>query len=858
MPEYVTPLMLQFAEIKSQYPDCIILFRLGDFYELFAEDAVLGADLLGITLTRKAQSKGGDVPMAGVPYHALDAYLPKLVAAGHKVAIAEQLVPADGRTLVAREVVRIVTPGTFVPTASGDTKTASDARTCAVWVHTPEKSALAFADLATGNIVFTVAPNGADALPWLKRELERFLPAEVVVDRTWADNPTLQEFARDLTFVLTTFAGWPEWSLTAPEKLLTHLHVHTLESFELTDSQAQQAVAIAIGYATYTQCQSVPHLRQIRPYDANSGLELDVATQRNLELFRSLRHQDQRGTLWNFLDQTSTALGSRTLRSWMQHPSNSAQDLSSRLNAVEELTTQLAHLTALTTHLKAIGDVERLIGRVTLRLATPRDILRLGKSLESALSLQETLSVSQSSQLQPLESTVLKPVTQLCTTILSTIDPQAPNDPTHGGVVLPKVDPDLDIWREQLATQQEWMVQYEQSLRQETKISTLRVRNNKVFGFYIEVSRGAVDKVPATFERKQTLVNGERYSTPELKVQEETLMLAAGKIQKRELEILETVVEKIKKATEPLQTLAKHLGTIDVLCCFATLARQHNFTRPRIHSGTALNIQGGRHPVVEALRPAGTFIPNDTVLDPAVQAITILTGPNMGGKSVYLRQTAIITFLAHIGSFIPATTAEIPLTDRIFVRSGAADNIADGLSTFLVEMVETASILRHSTARSLVLLDEVGRGTSTYDGLSLAWAIVEFLANRPGGAPKTLFATHYHELQQLADTLPSIGNAQVAVHQEGKEVVFLHQVTSGGAAHSFGIQVAAMAGVPESVQDRARELLRQFEANDAASHLTRQEQAILQELKSLKLNDTTPAAVLSTVEDWQEQLEARS
>lgn len=854
MAEYVTPLMLQFAEIKSQYPDCVVLFRLGDFYELFAEDAVLGAELLDITLTRKAQSKGGDVPMAGVPYHALDAYLPKLVAAGHKVAIVEQLVPVDGKTLVERKVIRIVTPGTFLPTSNSESKTTGESRSCAVWLQQGDRHGLAFADLGTGDITFTLSPPGADAATWIRRELERFLPDELILQRGKEADLELPTLARDLGFLITTFAGWDEWIQTAQIKLLEHLKVQTLESFGLENELAQQTVALILGYATYTQRQSVPHLRQIHPYDAAAGLELDIATQRNLELFRSLRHQDQRGTVWQFLDKTTTMLGSRTLRNWMRHPSNSLEVILTRLNSVEELTRHPAHLQTITTHLKKIGDIERLTSRVTLRLATPRDLLRLGSSLEAALILQHSLAMSHSELLQPIPTSVLQPLHHLAQTLLTTLDPETPNDPTQGGVVLAGVNTELDTWRRQLATQQQWMLNYEHQLRQETKISTLRVRSNKVFGFYIEVSRGAVDKVPQTFERKQTLVNGERYSTPELKAQEVTLMTAAEKVQNREQEIFESLLETVKIQTTPLQTLSKHLGQIDVLACFATLAREHRFVRPEVHTGTTLAIVAGRHPVVEAVLPAGSFIPNDTILDPTNQPIKVLTGPNMGGKSVYLRQTAVITFLAHLGSFVPAQSAKIPTTDRIFVRSGAADNIADGLSTFLVEMIETASILRHSTARSLVLLDEVGRGTSTYDGLSLAWAIVEFLARHPKGTPKTIFATHYHELQQLAQIFPIIGNAQVAVHQNGDSVVFLHQVKEGGAAHSFGIQVAAMAGVPEPVQQRARELLAQFEANHLETNRSRLQSSVLQELENLDLSHLTPTQAILQIETWQEKI----
>lgn len=847
--------MQQFAAIKKDYPDCLILFRLGDFYELFAEDAKVGAELLDITLTRKAQSKGGDVPMAGVPFHALDAYLPKLIEAGYKVAIVEQVVPADGRTLVEREVVRVVTPGTFVSRSMGDTKHLNEIRSCAVIVQDGTQQAIAFADLSTGDIMFSVCDSTDQN--WIKQELERFLPNEVLIDRSSSLHPSLETLARDLQFLITTFAGWSEWQQTATQKIQDHLGIKTLEAFGLhTQPLAQQAVAILLGYASYTQKQAVPHLRQIRGYQAEAGLQLDPATQRNLELFVSLRHHDKRGTLLNWLDQTTTALGSRTLLRWVQQPSGDETTIHSRLEAVQELLQHSHVLSVLKTHLKSVGDIERLVARISLRLGTPRDLLRLGESLLAATQMQSSLEVTNSIALRPLEKSHRVRLEKLAQYIQTTLDTMAPNDVARGQVIQAGVDKDLDTWRTQLNTQQDWMVQYEQTLRQETGISTLRVRNNKVFGYYIEVSRGAASKVPENFERKQTLVTGERYSTPQLKEQEALLFTAAEKILQREEEIFSEVVNTVQTHTEDLQKLAKHLGQVDVLCCFAALAHNQRLVKPVIHAGNELEVVNGRHPVVESLLPVSDFIANDTVIDPHKKGIFILTGPNMGGKSVFLRQTALIVLLAHIGSFVPADSARIPLTDRVFVRSGAADNIADGQSTFLVEMVETASILRQATARSLVLLDEVGRGTSTYDGLSLAWAIVEFFATKKDGVPKTIFATHYLELQQLAELFPQVGNLQVSVHQEGQSVVFMHQILPGGAAHSFGIHVAGMAGMPESVQQRARELLTQFEAQDQVDQQSRREQKVLTDLKQVALDKLSPAQVMMLVESWQEKLNA--
>lgn len=856
MAEYVTPLMLQFAAIKAEYPDCLILFRLGDFYELFAEDAQIGAALLGVTLTRKAQSKGGDVPMAGVPYHALESYLPKLVAAGHKVALVEQLEPADGKTLVAREVVRIITPGTAL---SESVLTAHDNRYFATLAQQDDHVALAFADLSTGDILFHSYQGGAaEQIIWIRRELERFLPAELILSPEESNNQELKSLAAHLGILLTSFGAWEEWTRTATQKLLTHLNVATLEPFGLhQDLTAQAATAALIGYATYTQRQSVPHLRQVKAYTPESGLQIDSATQRNLELFTSLRHQDRRGTLLKHLDHTTTALGSRTLQLWLRNPNADLATINSRQASVAELIAHPSQLTTIQEHLKHIGDLERLTSRVTLRLGTPRDVLRLGTSLQAAEKLARSLETTNSTLLATLTPASLKPLKQMAEAIVQTLDPDTPNDPAHGGVVLAGVDSDLDTWRNQLATQHQWMMEYEQQLRQETGISTLKVRSNKVFGFYIEVSRGAAAKAPASFERKQTLVNGERYSTTELKIQEQTLFEAQAKILEKELAIFGKLLELVSQHVPELQSLAKQLGTIDTLTALASVAKQFNYTKPEMHTGSELEITAGRHPVVEALLEAGDFVPNDTKLDSHQQAVVLLTGPNMGGKSVYLRQTALITLLAHIGSFVPATKAKIPLTDRIFVRSGAADNIADGLSTFMVEMVETASILRHGTARSLVLLDEVGRGTSTYDGLSLAWAIVEHLATRPEGSPKTIFATHYLELQQLTEHFSNVSNAQVAVHQEAGQVVFLHQVLPGGAAHSFGVSVAAMAGIPESVTTRAKELLTEFETKQTMLTLTRAQQYIMEELSKISVENLTPTQALAQLEKWQTALRER-
>ncbi len=858
MATYETPLMQQFAAIKAEYSDCLILFRLGDFYELFAEDAQVGTDVLGLTLTRKAQSKGGDVPMSGIPYHSLDTHLPKLISAGYKVALVEQMEPADGKTLVKRDVVRIITPGTVL---AESVLSNQSQRYCAAFIRTETACAFAFSDLSTGDIHFSEHTGEEDSQKlWFEQEVQRFLPVEILLSSPKVLPDSWQKILKETNSILTTFGAWEEWERTAETKLLEHLSVATLEPFQLQQRPlAQSVVSQLIGYAQYTQRQNVPHLRQIKEYLPESGLLLDPATQRNLELFTSLRHGDKRGTLIQHLDTTATALGSRTVQLWLQQPSTDLSLLQERHAAVAELFGKPSLLTTLRQKLKQIGDIERLLSRITLGLGTPKDVYRLGVSLESTQNLAASIQDCHSpvfAQLKP----ALEKTRSIERTILSTIDPETPNDPAQGGVIRLGVNPELDSWRKKLTTQHDWMTQYEQQLRQDTGISTLKVRNNKVFGFYIEVSRGASHKVPSTFERKQTLVNGERYSTSELKQQEVMLLEAKEKIFATEIEMLAALIEKIRQNIPYLQTVAKLIGTIDVLSTFAQTARDRNYVQPTLHTGTALEIEQGRHPVVESLLTSGDFIPNDTELDTFGQhpAIFLLTGPNMGGKSVYLRQTALITLLAHIGSFVPATSARIPLTDRIFVRSGAADNIADGLSTFMVEMVETATILRHATAKSLILLDEVGRGTSTYDGLSLAWAILEFLAEKKQGVPKTIFATHYLELQALSQTYSCIENRQVGVHQEADTVAFLHQILPGGAAHSFGVNVAKMAGVPQTVTKRAQELLASFEAEQKSQVLTQKKQTVLDEIQHMQIESVTPTQALMLIETWKNTLQEES
>ncbi|MCD8484292.1 DNA mismatch repair protein MutS [Candidatus Woesebacteria bacterium] len=868
MPEYVTPLMQQFADLKEKYTDCLVLFRLGDFYELFDEDAKIGAAILDITLTRKSQSKGGDIPMAGVPYHALDSYLYKLVSAGHKVAIAEQVGEVTkGPGLVERKVVRIVTPGTLLEEGSLETKQNSYVMTLTQRQvsETETQIAFALADITTGQLI-TAQEKCQTPETYLSDIFTMYQPKECVLPDELYNNPkfleTLQRIAPDLN--VSPYSAWKQYADTAAKHIRQHFSVKSLKGFDLENKPlAQEVVATLLGYLEYTQQDPVKHIRGIVLHQPQNWVSLDRATITNLELLTTLRDNQKRGSLLHHLDHTQTSMGGRLLRQWLIHPLRRKTDIETRQNVVTFFAEHPKHLTKLQSVLSEVGDIERLLSRLSVGIGNARDMGRLQQSLAQSLEVKkvlDTLSSYDWSRFLPAFTTDLQ---TLNNTIANTLLDEPGFDPRQGGIIRAGVSAELDELRAQVEHSQDWMLALEKTEREQTGITNLKIRSNKVFGFYIEVSKSHLTKIPEHYERKQTLVNSERFFTAELKEKEVALFAAEEKSKLIEHEIYLGLVTQVLEHTDALQTLSQVIAELDCLAALAEVALQHRYVAPTLtecRESDAISISAGRHPVVETLLNDTPFVPNDTQLDPDHQ-LHILTGPNMAGKSVYIRQVALITLLAHIGSHVPAEQASISLVDKIFVRSGASDIITAGLSTFMVEMVETAYILRNATPHSLIIMDEIGRGTSTYDGISIAQSVAEYIATQPDFQAKTLFATHYHELQELAKQHANIHNFQVAVDEHEDEPVFLHRVLPGGADHSFGVAVAKLAGLPEEVTQKAEKRLQELESDrSGAEHAGSSSENALQsdtltaKLSRLNIGQLTPLEALNILAEWQKDL----
>ncbi len=803
-----TPLMRQYYKIKSRYPNAILLFRMGDFYETFDEDAHIVSRVLGITLTKRANGQAADVPLAGFPHHALDNYLPKLVRAGYRVAICEQLEdPKFARKVVKRDVVEVVTPGVSFHEYLLDPKRANYLAAVVWGTERGERDRIGFAflDASTGEFSVTEAPAHR-----LEDLLQTIQPAEVLVDKRQRDR--LQRI-QGLSFVVTPQEDWVFSFDYAYEVLLRHFKTHSLKGFGVDDLRlGLRAAGAALHYLGETQKGRLPHVRRLTRYVTDEYMVLDPQTKRNLELVASLQDGTQEGSLVQILDETLTPMGGRLLRRWLLRPLKNVRQIEKRLEAVEALVRDRRLRERLREELRQVGDLERLAARVCTGRATPRDLMHLRLTLEQIPPIKQALADVSSDTLHRLAEQLT-----LCTQVVERIRQALVDDPpaslSDGGVIRDGFNPELDELREIARSGKDFIARLQQKEIERTGIPSLKVGFNKVFGYYIEVTNAHRNKIPPHYIRKQTLVNAERYITPELKEYEEKILSAEEKIASLEAELFNRLRLEVAEATAELQLNASLLAMLDVFCSLAEVADRYGYTRPELHEGTELLIEEGRHPVVERTLPPGEpFIPNDIYLDTHSQQILIITGPNMAGKSVVLRQTGLIVLLAQIGSFVPARRARIGIVDRIFTRVGASDNLAAGESTFLVEMNETANILNNATPRSLILLDEVGRGTSTFDGLSIAWALVEYLHETPSVAARTLFATHYHELNELAERFPRVRNYRVQVEEHDGKVIFLHKLVPGGADHSYGIEVARMAGLPEPVIVRAREILRHLEA----------------------------------------------
>lgn len=829
MAEFSTPMMRQYRSIKEQYPDCLLFYRMGDFYELFNEDAHIGASILNITLTGKAGGKDGRIPMAGVPYHAVDTYIAKLVKAGYKVAICEQLSPPNKKGLVERDVVRIVTPGTLLDENSLDKK----ANNFIVSVIADEtKVAFSVADLSTG--YFTVSEQEMESLEKnLLEELARLQPSECILpEDLYNDTDFLKQLRGIRTMNIYPAKTFPASGTDAKKYLTRHFGLKTLEGFGLAiTTPGLQSAAALLDYLKETQKGQIGHIKKISPYKKDDGLILDRSTMINLELFSTIREHDTRGSLLSIIDQTTTAMGGRLLKQWLKKPLIDKKEIEDRYDAVEVLGNQSNKRSEILSHLEQIPDIERLLSRLSVNLGNARDLINLKQALLTILEIKKIVKTLEKSLLLTAEAKNFSPDLQKIISCIETyIVDEPPITTREGRMIRSGVDTELDRLKNRINKSKEWITEFEKTEKERTGITSLKVRFNKVFGFYIEVSKSYLHLVPKNYDRKQTLVNGERFTTHELKEHEEIILSAEDKINDIEYKIYTGVLNKILEDTEIIQKSAESIAFIDCLINFSVISEKRRYIRPKLLYSGEIRIKQGRHPVVEQLVEEA-FVPNDITLDNVSQSLLLITGPNMAGKSVFIRQVALITLLAQMGCFVPAESAYISICDRIFVRSGASDVITSGLSTFMVEMVETAHILHNATKNSLIVMDEIGRGTSTYDGISIAWAVAEYLVRSIKPSPKVLFATHYHELQKLEQEYPKqIKNFHMAVTDDKGSPIFLHTILPGGASHSFGVAVARLAGVPETVITKANEMLQTLEYRDVT-----EKGKIYQELSPLPL-----------------------
>lgn len=801
--------MKQYYKIKQKYPDTILLFRMGDFYETFEDDAVITSKVLGITLTKRAHGAAGDVPLAGFPYHALDSYLPKLIRAGYRVAICEQLEdPKFAKGIVKRDVIEVVTPGVAFSEKLLDHK--SNNYLCGIYIK-DDVAGISFADVTTGEFFTTEVP-----IKKIKETLESISPAEVLVSKR--ELPKLQSTFEQIPFkfTITKIDDWIFSYEYCFEILTMHFKTASLKGFGIDNNQSEAIIAagVVLHYLQETQKANLGHLKKISIYNPTDYMILDPATKRNLEILASMSDGSRAGSLISILDKTKTSMGGRLLKKWVSLPLLKLEQIHNRLEAVEELYQNENLRNQIAEELKQIGDLERIISKICTGRANPRDVINLKLSLKRIPVIKDILRNVKSVALQRIRDNLIG-----LTYIVDKIEAMLVDDPplniADGGVIKPGFNAELDELRNLSSSGKDYLAQLQARERERTQIPSLKVAYNKVFGYYIEISNAHKNKVPQDYIRKQTLVNAERYITPELKQYEEKILNAEERIYQLETEFFNELRITISDEAEKIQKNAQLIAALDCFLSFAEVAIENNYVKPEVNDDDAIIIKNGRHPVVEKILPYGEkFTPNDTYLDNSTQQIMIITGPNMSGKSVYLRQVGLIVLLAQIGSFVPAESARIGIVDKIFTRVGASDNLAAGESTFLVEMHETANIVNNATPKSLILLDEVGRGTSTFDGLSIAWALTEYLHENINVAAKTLFATHYHELNELANIYPRIVNYKVDVKEVGDKVIFLHKVMPGYADHSYGIQVAEMAGIPISITRRAKQILKNLESKE--------------------------------------------
>ncbi len=819
----LTPMMQQYMATKKDYQDCILFYRLGDFYEMFYEDALTASKELEITLTGKNCGQEEKAPMCGVPYHAVEGYLNKLVQKGYKIAVCEQIEnPKEAKGIVKREVVRIVTPGTNLNTQALEEGKNNFLMSVAYFT---EKIGISIADVTTGDYYVTEVEDSRRLLD----EVNKYAPSEIISnDAFLVSGIDLNDLKHRLG--ITVYSLEPHYfdEEACKKCLMKHFKVSVLTGLGIDDFPTGTiAAGVLLQYLYETQKNSLGHFTHLYPYLTSKYMMLDSSTRRNLELTETLREKQKRGSLLWVLDKTKTAMGARTLRSYIEQPLIDKGEMEKRLDAVAELCKDTVSRDEIREYLTPIYDLERLLGRVSYKTANPRDLVAFRNSLLMLPHIKTVLKGFGKELLKEIDNGIdgLEDIFHL---IDSSIIEEPPISIRDGGFIKEGFDANIDKLRHAKTEGKSWLAQLEESDRERTGIKNLRIKYNKVFGYYFEVTNSYKDLVPEDYIRKQTLANAERYTTPRLKELEDTILNAEDKLYTLEYEMFCKIRDSIAMEVERIQATAKAVAKLDVFASLSLVAERNHYVRPALNEKGVIHIKEGRHPVVEHMLSEDMFIRNDTFLDNANHCIAIITGPNMAGKSTYMRQTALIVLMAQIGSFVPAKSADIGIVDRIFTRVGASDDLASGQSTFMVEMNEVANILRNATSKSLLILDEIGRGTSTFDGLSIAWAVIEHISNRKLLGAKTLFATHYHELTELEGKMNNVNNYCIAVKEKGEDIVFLRKIVKGGADKSYGIQVAKLAGVPDMVIDRAKEIVEQLSDND----ITEKVQSIVVDVKS--------------------------
>ena len=879
----LTPMMKQYMETKSQYQDCILFYRLGDFYEMFFEDALTASRELEITLTGKNCGQEEKAPMCGVPYHAVEGYLNRLVAKGYKVAICEQVEdPKTTKGIVKREVVCIVTPGTNLDTQALD-ETKNNYIMCIVYIA--DRYGVSVADISTGDYFVTEIPDSAKLLD----EIYRFSPSEIICNEAFYMSGVDMDGMKDrLGITIYSLESWYFDDEVCRKKLLEHFEVSSFAGLGLADYDCGIISAGALlQYLLETQKNSLSNLTHITPYAAGKFMMIDSSTRRNLELCETLREKQKRGSLLWVLDKTKTAMGARTLRKYVEQPLIDKTEIIRRLDAVQELKEQAISREEIREYLSPVYDLERLITKIAYGSANPRDLTAFRSSLEMLPALLYILQEMKAELLKDL-AVDLDPLEDLCILVKKAIREDPPIAMKEGNIINDGYNEEVDKLRRAKSDGKDWLAKLENDEREKTGIKNLKIKYNKVFGYYLEVTNSYKEMVPEYYTRKQTLANAERYITPELKELEDMILGAEDKLYALEYELYSEVRDLIASQIERIQKTAKAVAALDAFASLALVAERNNYVRPKINEKGVIDIKEGRHPVVERMIPNEMFISNDTYLDDKKHRISIITGPNMAGKSTYMRQTALIALMAQIGSFVPAKSANIGLSDRIFTRVGASDDLASGQSTFMVEMTEVANILRNATSKSLLILDEIGRGTSTFDGLSIAWAVIEYISDSRLLGAKTLFATHYHELTELEGKIDNVNNYCIAVKEKGDDIVFLRKIVKGGADKSYGIQVAKLAGVPELVIGRAKEIVEELSDEDITARVseiaskervvkkkpkvkkyddvdiaqmslfdTVKDDDVLEELKNLDVGNMTPIDALNTIYRLQNKLKNR-